>query len=107
MFSLGVYVWGFVINGYNALRHFSMDVDVEKEYEIYAKARHVILIYLSKGVSIKIMHCKSSQEVWNKLRNIYQYNDGVKETTIKSNKIIFHTSVLDCDFESSNVEERY
>ncbi|XP_059065205.1 spindle pole body component 110-like [Cryptomeria japonica] len=59
-----------------------IDPDGKREYENDAKDKHVILCGLSKEVFVKIRHCGSSKEVWDKLNNIYYGNDKVKQANI-------------------------
>lgn len=56
----------------------------KREYENDTKAKHAILCGLSKDVFVKIMHCISSKQVWDKLNNIYHGNDKVKQAKIQT-----------------------
>ncbi|XP_059067426.1 uncharacterized protein LOC131858256 [Cryptomeria japonica] len=81
---LGVDVWTVVFNGYIVPQSIPIDHDGKKEYENDTKAKHAILCGLSKDVFVKIMHCRSSKQVWDKLKNSYHGNDKVKQAKIQT-----------------------
>ena len=76
--SINVYVWDLVVNDYKVPHTLPMDLDEKMKYEIDMKAKFAILNNLSKDVFVKVMHCSSSKEVWEKLKNTYHGNDRVK-----------------------------
>ena len=86
LLSISVDVWALVENGFHVPTSFPIDVNAKKDYEMDMKAKFVIFNSLSKDVFSKVMHCKSSKEVWNKLRNTYHGNDRVKEEKIQNLK---------------------
>ncbi|KAH9328904.1 hypothetical protein KI387_001012, partial [Taxus chinensis] len=35
---------------------------------------------------IKVMHCESTKEIWDKLKNIYEGDDKVKKTKLQTHR---------------------
>ena len=83
LLSINVDVWALVVNGYKVLNTLPIDPNEKRKYEIDMKAKFSILNSLSKDVFVKVMHCSSSKEVWDKLKNTYHGNDRVKEAKIQ------------------------
>ena len=86
LLSISVDVWASVENGFHVPTNFLTDANAKKDYEMDMKAKFAIFNNLSKDVFPKVMHCKSSKEVWDKLRNTYHGNDRVKEAKIQNLK---------------------
>ena len=87
--SINVDVWASVVNGYKVPNTLPIDLDEKRKYETDMKAKFAILNSLSKDVFVKVMHCSSSKEVWDKLKNTYHGNDRVKEAKIQHLKSRF------------------
>ena len=43
-----------------------------KNYEDNSKAMNAILSGLTETIFVKVMHCETAREIWDKLRNIYE-----------------------------------
>ena len=55
-----------------------------KHYEDNSKAMNVILSGLTKIVFVKVMHCETAKEIWDKLRNIYEGDDKIKGAKLQT-----------------------
>jgi hypothetical protein len=49
-----------------------------------ARAANVILGGLANPIFVKLMHCKSSKEIWDKLKVIYEGNSKVKHAKLQT-----------------------
>jgi hypothetical protein len=49
-----------------------------------SKATNALLNGLSESIFIKVAHCKSAKEIWDKLRNIYEGDSKVKATKLQT-----------------------
>ena len=86
LLCISVNVWASVENDFHVPTNFSIDANVKKDYEMYMEAKFTIFNSFFKDVFSMVMHCKSSKEVWDKLRNTYHGNDRVKEAKIQNLK---------------------
>ena len=50
----------------------------KKNYEDNSKAMNAILSDLTKSIFVKVMHCETTKEIWDKLKSIYEGDDKVK-----------------------------
>jgi hypothetical protein len=48
------------------------------------KSINALLNDLSDTIFTKVVHCKSSKEIWDKLRNIYEEYSKVKATKLQT-----------------------
>ena len=74
----GFDVWQAVVNGYNTPTSPPTDNNGRKLHEQNAKAMNGILSGLVESVFVKVMHCESAKEIWDKLKNIYEGDEKVK-----------------------------
>ena len=74
----GVDVWKAVVNIYNVPATPPTDQASKKLYEDNSKAMSAILSGLAETVSVKVMHCETAKEIWDKIKNIYEGDDKVK-----------------------------
>ena len=58
----------------------------KKNYEDNSKAMNVILSGLTEVVFVKVMHCETAKEIWDKLRNIYEGYDKIKGAKLQTYK---------------------
>jgi hypothetical protein len=49
-----------------------------------SKALNALLNGLSDMIFTKVAHCKSAEEIWDKLRNIYEGDSKVKTTKLQT-----------------------
>jgi hypothetical protein len=51
-----------------------------------SKEKNPLLNGLCESVYTKVIHCKSSKEIWDKLQNIYEGDSNVKEENLQTYK---------------------
>ncbi len=85
LMALGFGVWRSVVKGYDEASSESTNVD-EKAYTNDAKALNAILNGLGNSVFVKVMHCKTSKEIWDKLESIYEGDAKVKGEKLQTYK---------------------
>jgi hypothetical protein len=57
-----------------------------KPSENNAKAMNAILCRLSKSEFVKAMHCESTNDIWDKIQNIYEVDDKVKKEKLQTHR---------------------
>lgn len=82
--SLGFDVWMSVKNGYTIPSVPPIDLNAKKEYENNAKAKHAILSGLFDNEFVKVMHCSSTKETWDKLHRLFEGDVKVKEAKLQT-----------------------
>ena len=66
----GVDVWQDVLNEYSPPTNIPTDVVGNKLYEINSKSMYAILGGLAASEFVKVMHCESAKELWDKLKSV-------------------------------------
>ena len=82
--SQGVDVWKAIVNRYKVPPTPPIDHATKKLYEDNSKAMNEILSGLTEIVFVKVMHCESAKEIWDKLNNIYEGDDKVKGAKLQT-----------------------
>ena len=80
----GVDVWQALLNEYSTPTTIPTAVVGKKLYESNSKAMYAILGCLSGSKFVKVMHCESSKELWDKLKNVYEGDTKVKNAKLQS-----------------------
>ena len=80
----GIDVWQAVVNGYNVRATPPIDNIGRKLYEGNSKAMNAILSGLVESVFVKVMHCETTKEIWDKLKNVYEGDDKVKGAKLQT-----------------------
>ena len=75
----GVDVWRMIVNTYDIPTNPPTNArsPERKHYEDNSKAMNAILSSLTETIFVKVMHCESTKEIWNKLNNIYEGDEKV------------------------------
>ena len=60
------------------------DGNGRKLYEDNSKAVNAILSGLTKTIFVKVMHCETAKEIWDKLKNIYEGDNKVKREKLQT-----------------------
>lgn len=68
----GVDVWKFVLNKLKVPTSTPIDLVGRRLYENNSKAMYSILGGLTLYKFVKVMHCESIKEIWDKLKNMYE-----------------------------------
>ena len=82
MQSQGVDVWKVVLNEYKKLATIPTDATGKQLYESNLKAMYAILGGLTGSEFVKVMHCESTKELWDKLEIIYEGDAKVKNAKL-------------------------
>jgi hypothetical protein len=80
----GFQFWQSIVDGYTAPTVPPTSDKVVKLGENNSKAINALLNGLSDTVFTKVAHCKSTKEIWDKLRNIYEGDSKVKTTKLQT-----------------------
>ena len=80
--SIGLDVWFSVQIRYIYPKYPPMDLDGIKQFGYNAKVVNAILVGLARTVCAKVMHCKTSKEIWDKLQTIYEGDIKVKRAKL-------------------------
>ena len=80
--SQGVDVWQVVLNEYKTPTTIPTDVARKKLYESNSKAMYAILGGLAGSEFVKLMHCDSAKELWDKLKKVYEGDTKVKNAKL-------------------------
>ena len=66
-------------NTYNIPSTTSATTTTDKNnFEINSKAMNTLLSGLTETIFVKVMHCETAKDIWDKLRNIYEGDDKIK-----------------------------
>ena len=76
--SIGLDVWMSIETRYIYPKSPPTDLEGIKQFGNNAKAAHAILAGLARTVFSKVMHCKTTKEIWYKLHTIYEWDIKVK-----------------------------
>ena len=80
--SLDVRMWNVVIMKYTIPPTVPTNANDKLTYELDKKARYALLYGLTKDVFVKVVYCKSTNDIWKKLEAIYQGDEKVKRVKI-------------------------
>jgi hypothetical protein len=89
MLSLGFDVWQSVENGYTAPATPPTDTAGKKICNDNSRAVNTILGGLKNPIFVKVMHCNSAKDSWDKLEVIYEGNSKVKEAKLQTYRAQF------------------
>jgi hypothetical protein len=89
--ALGFDIWESIVTGYTTPTTSPIDTVRKKSSENNAKAMNAILCGLSESEFVKVMHCKSTKEIWDKLQNIYEGDDKVKKAKLQTHRRQFES----------------
>jgi hypothetical protein len=73
-----------VVDGYTTPATPPIDRDGKKLNENNSRAKNVILNGLEHSVYVKVMHCDSAKDIWDKLQNIYEGDAKVKGAKLQT-----------------------
>ena len=80
----GIDAWKVIVNRYNVLATPPINNIGRKLYEDNSKAMNANLSGLTKIVFVKVMHCETAKEIWDKLKNIYEGDDKVEGAKLQT-----------------------
>ena len=76
-----------MLNEYKAPTTVPTYVAGKKLYESNSKAMYAILGGLAGSKFVKVMHCESAEELWEKLKKVYEGDTKVKNAKLQSYRI--------------------
>jgi hypothetical protein len=79
----GFDVWKSIVDGYVVPTTPPIDKDGNKLSEKNSKAKGTILRSLDDSLFLKVMHRKTSKDIWDKIQNIYEGDTKVKGAKFK------------------------
>ena len=82
-------VWKMILNTYDIPTNPPADGRGVKLYEENSKAMNAFLSGLTETVFVKVMHCETTKEIWDKLRKIYEGDDIIKGAKLQTYKAQF------------------
>jgi hypothetical protein len=80
----GFDVWKSVVDGYTTPTTPPTDKDGKKLSENNSKAKGTILSSLDDSIFVKVMHCNTAKDLWDKLQNIYEGDAKVKGAKLQT-----------------------
>jgi hypothetical protein len=80
----GFDVWQSVVDGYKIPTIPPTDKDEKNLEENNSEDKNVIMNGLVDSVYVKVMHCNSTKEIWEKLQNVYEGDAKVKVENIQT-----------------------
>ncbi|XP_043692777.1 uncharacterized protein LOC122643194 [Telopea speciosissima] len=83
--SLGYGVWMSVKNGYKIPIGDITDTVELKKYENDSKAKNALLSALVSTKFARVVGCETAKEVWDKLQNVHEGDEKIKEATLYDN----------------------
>jgi hypothetical protein len=89
LMALGFDVWKSVENGYTTPTTPPTDIAGKKICNDNSRAVNAILGELTNPIFVKVMHCKSTKEIWDKLEVIYEGDNKVKESKLQTYRAQF------------------
>ena len=84
LMALGFDIWKYVEHGYIAPSSAPTDVAAKKLCNDYSRGFKAILSGLSINVFVKVMHYKSTKELWEKLKIICEGDGKVKQAKLQT-----------------------
>jgi hypothetical protein len=77
-------VWQLVVDVYAAPTTPPIDKYGKKLSEKNSKAKGTILSNLDDSLFVKVIHCKNTKDIWDKLQNIYKGHTKVKGAKLQT-----------------------
>jgi hypothetical protein len=102
LMALGFDIWKYVEDGYTAPSSPPTDVAAKKLCNDNSRVVNAILSGLSINVFVKVMHCKSTKELWDKLKVIYEGDSKVKQAKLQTLRAQFENLKMK---EEENIAE--
>ena len=84
MMALGCDVLPSVVNYYTALAIAPSDASAKELCNDNSRVVNAILGGLANRIFVKVMHCKSTKEIWDRFKVIYEGDAKVKQAKIQT-----------------------
>jgi hypothetical protein len=104
LLALGFDIWQSVVDGYIAPTTPPKDSGGKKICNDNSREVNGILAGLTNSICVKVMHCKSAKEIWDKLEAVYEGDDKVKEAKLQTYRTQFENLKMK---EEENIVEYF
>jgi hypothetical protein len=104
LLALGFDIWQSVVDDYIAPTTPPKDSGGKKIYDDNSREVNGILVGLTDSICVKVMHCKSAKEIWDKLEVVYEGDDKVKEAKLQTYRTQFENMKMK---EEENIVEYF
>jgi hypothetical protein len=104
MLALGFDIWQSVEDGYTAPTTPPKGAAGNKICNDNSRAVNGILGGLTNSICVKVMHCESTKEIWDKLEVVYEGDNKVKETKLQTYRTQFENLKMK---EEENIAEYF
>ena len=84
--ALGFDIWKSVVIGYTTPTNPPINVVGKNLIENNSKVMNAILCSLLEYKFVTMMHCELAKEMWDKLQNMYEDDDKVKEAKLQTHR---------------------
>ena len=85
--SIGLEVWELIEEGYNVQKDTPTEAEERKKFLEHAKAINTLQVGINKKVFAKVLTCKSTKELQDKLETIYVGDSKLKMEKLQSLKV--------------------
>jgi len=102
--ALGFDIWKFVVDGYTAPTTPPKDVAEKKICNDNSRAVNAILGGLTNSICVRVLHCKSAKQIWDKLEVVYEGDSKVKEAKLQTYRTQFENLKMK---EEENIVEYF
>jgi hypothetical protein len=96
LMDFGFDVWISMVNGYTTPTTAPSNVVVKKLCNDNSRVVNAIMGGLANSIFVKVIHCKSTKEIWDKLKVIYEGDGKLKQAKLQTYR---------GKFESLNMKE--
>jgi hypothetical protein len=103
LMALGCDVWKSVENGYTAPSTPPIDIATKKLCNDNSRVVNVILGGLANPIFVKVMHCKSTKEIWEKMKIIYEGYGKFKQDKLQTLRAQFENLKMKEDRKYSRI----
>jgi hypothetical protein len=80
----GFEIWKSIVDGYKEPTVLPTSEREIKLGQNNSKSTNALLNGLGESIYTKVMHCKSTRDIWDKLQNIYEGDSKVKEVKLQN-----------------------
>jgi hypothetical protein len=102
LMALGCDVWLFIEDGYTAPSTPATDIAAMNLYNDNSRVFNAILGGLENRIFVKVMQCKLTKEIWDKLKIIYEGDGKVKQAKLQTLRAQFENLKMK---EDKNITE--
>ena len=87
LISIGLEVWTLVEKGYDVPKATTIEIEDKKKFWEHAKDLNTLQAGFSKQILAKVLNCKTTKQLWDKLETIYARDSKVKRAKLQTLKV--------------------